>query len=109
MGTRSRWHRSELHIEAGPVVAANHIEILGIGIGVQRVVGIQHRRLLVEHVVDADADPRVDRLDAVADRQVVVDVGAVMQDDTGDTRDCRRLLAGIVRADLERAADARAP
>src|SRR5215467_497416 len=65
--------RSELHGDASEVVPAHQVEVRGIGIRVVRVVRIEERRLLVAHVVDAEIEPRVPRLEVVAEREVVID------------------------------------
>src|SRR5687768_12156458 len=69
---RGRYGGSELDGDATEVVAAHQVEVAGVGVGVQRVVRVQERRLLVAHVVHAEVDARVDRLDVVADLDVVV-------------------------------------
>src|SRR5471030_2926956 len=63
---------SELDRNAAPEVTTNRVEVARVGIRIEYVVGVKERRLLVEQVVDAELDARIQRFDVVAQRHVAI-------------------------------------
>src|SRR6185312_17264664 len=86
--------RSELHGDASEVVATHQVEVRRVRVRVVRVVREEERRLLVADVVDADVEPRVPRFEVVAERDVVIDGRAEVEDEVVD----RAVVAVIARA-----------
>src|SRR6185312_320479 len=63
---------SESHGPTRPVITPNQVEIHGVRICIVRVVLVHQWRLLVEQVVNANAQLRAQRLQVISQRDVVV-------------------------------------
>src|SRR6184192_3991009 len=69
--------RSELDGVARPVVTADGVECIDVGVGVEHVVLEQLGRLLVGQIVDTDLEARVGRRQRIAELHAMDHVSAV--------------------------------